>query len=521
MSNQTGRDKHHHRGDSVLAEGSPTPESARLPGAATPTTTINERFATVDKPLPCGGPRRHTGTIGNDGPRPFYSSFGNTYLERQDAVESNARTYPRRLPIALRSGRGITVCDIEGRKYIDCLAGAGSLALGHNHPVVVEAIHHALSEEVPFQTLDLPTPLKDQFIHELFESLPADFPKHFKIQFCGPSGSDAIEAALKLVKTATGRRGILSFHGAYHGMTHGALSLTAQSVPKAAISGLTAEVQFLPYPSDYRCPFGLSGDDSAKISAHFIEKLLDDPGSGIILPAAMILEVVQGEGGVNPAPNGWLRKIREITERRGIPLILDEVQTGLGRTGRLYAFQHSDILPDVLVLSKAIGGGLPLSVVIYRRELDQWKPGAHAGTFRGNQLAFATGAATIRYITAQHLENNAEEMGRRLQAELRCIQAEATCIGHVRGRGLMVGVEIINANHIETSEDLPPPSPKLARKIQNECLRRGMIVELGGRSGSVVRFLPPLIVTGDEIDEIAARFRAAVAASERAFVANA
>lgn len=453
------------------------------------------------------------------GRHPLYASFGNAYLERQETIESNARTYPRRLPIALKSGHGIMVRDIEGRNYIDCLAGAGALALGHNHPVVVEAIHHALSEKVPFQTLDLPTPFKDRFISDLFESLPADFSKDFKIQFCGPSGADAIEAALKLVKTATGRRGILSFHGAYHGMTHGALSLTGETGPKMAISGLTAEVQFLPFPSDYRCPFGLGGDASSKMSAHYIDTLLDDPNSGILLPAAMILEVVQGEGGINPAPDEWLRKIREITERRGIPLILDEVQTGLGRTGRLYAFEHAGIRPDVLVLSKAIGGGLPLSVVVYHRDLDRWKPGAHAGTFRGNQLAFATGAATIRYVSAHHLERHAEEMGCRLQAALEGIATEVACIGHVRGRGLMVGVEVIDSDQLDGRTGFPPPAPKMARRIQDECLRRGLIVELGGRSGSVVRFLPPLIVNRSEIDEIAGRFCEAVKASENALAA--
>ena len=233
---------------------------------------------------------------------PFYNSFDNAYLNHQNAIESNARTYPRRLPVALKTGRGILVTDTEGREYIDCLSGAGTLALGHNHPVVVEAIRKALEDEVPFQTLDLPTPLKERFIDELFATLPADFAADAKIQFCGPSGADAIEAAIKLVKTATGRRGLLSFHGSYHGMTLGALSLTGDITAKAAVSGLLPEVQFLPYPSDYRCPFGIGGEAGQQASAHYIETLLDDPSSGIPAPAAMILEVVQGEGGINPAP---------------------------------------------------------------------------------------------------------------------------------------------------------------------------------------------------------------------------
>jgi diaminobutyrate-2-oxoglutarate transaminase len=203
---------------------------------------------------------------------PLYGAFGNPYLERQEAIESNARTYPRRLPIALKSGRGIMVRDVEGRDYIDCLAGAGALALGHNHPVVIDAIYHALGEEVPFQTLDLPTPLKDRFVSDLFESLPKTFSKHFKIQFCGPSGADAIEAALKIVKTATGRRGIVCFCGAYHGMTHTALSVTGDASAKAAISGLSAEVQFLPYPSDYRL-------SCCRFHGHR-EKVFDEAGGG-------------------------------------------------------------------------------------------------------------------------------------------------------------------------------------------------------------------------------------------------
>jgi len=450
-----------------------------------------------------------------------YVSFGNAYLDRQAAIESNARTYPRRLPIALQSGRGITVRDIEGREYIDCLAGAGALALGHNHPVVIEAIHQALSDEIPFQTLDLPTPTKDRFVNDLFDSLPEEFSGQFKIQFCGPSGADAIEAALKLVKTATGRRGIVCFHGAYHGMTHAALSITGEAGPKAAIAGLSAEVQFLPFPSDYRCPFGLGGAAGSAMGSNYIETLLDDPNSGILLPAAMILEIVQGEGGINPAPDEWLQKIREITERRGIPLIVDEVQTGLGRTGRLYAFEHAGIIPDVVVLSKAIGGGLPLSVVVYRRDLDRWQPGAHAGTFRGNQLAFAAGAATIRYVSAHRLGRHAADVGARLRSALETIAADADFIGDVRGRGLMMGVEIVDAARHAKGVGPPPPFAKMARQIQHECLRRGVIVELGGRSGSVVRFLPPLIVTRSDIDEIAGRFQEAVKASEDALVAEA
>lgn len=432
------------------------------------------------------------------------------YLDRQSGFESNARSYPRRLPVAIRRAEGVFVEDMDGRRYIDCLAGAGALALGHHHPVAVEAIRRALADSIPFQTLDLTTPVKDRFVEELFSSLPKVFADQARIQFCGPSGADAIEAAVKLVKTATGRRSILAFHGAYHGMTHGALGLTGEISPKVHISGLMPDVHFLPFPYVYRCPFGLGGEVGWRSSLAYIERLLDDSNSGITPPAAMILEIVQGEGGVIPAPDEWLREIRRMTREREIPLIIDEVQTCIGRTGRMYAFEHSDILPDVLVLSKAIGGGLPLSAVVYHKDLDHWQPGAHAGTFRGNQLAMAAGTATLQYVKAHRLEQHAHEMGERLMAIFRNIQKDKPQIGDVRGRGLMIGVEVVNPFDPSDALGVYPPNRKLANRIQMECLKRGLIVELGGRQGSVIRFLPPLIVTADEIDRIGAIFAEAV-----------
>ncbi len=439
-----------------------------------------------------------------------------SYLERQARRESNARTYPRRLPLVISEARGIYIKDIDGRLYLDCLCGAGTLALGHNHPVAVEAIQSLLAEKRPLHTLDLTTPIKDRFVEELFASLPPAFARKARIQFCGPSGADAVEAALKLVKTATGRRSLLAFHGAYHGMTHGSLGLTGNLKPKQAIGGLMADVHFLPYPYDYRCPFGLGGEAGHRTGSRYIRHTLDDPESGIVPPAGLIMEIVQGEGGVIPAPDEWVQEIRGITQERQIPLIVDEVQTGLGRTGRLFAFEHAGIIPDVLVLSKAIGGSLPLAVVVYDAAFDRWAPGAHAGTFRGNQMAMAAGAATLRYILENHLADHARLMGERLLAHLRETQRHARCIGDVRGRGLMIGVEIVDANQPPDARGSYPAHPALAGKIQAECLKRGLILELGGRHDSVVRFLPPLIVTVQQVDTIAAIFDEAVQAAEQA-----
>ncbi len=435
------------------------------------------------------------------------------YLERQNTTESNARSYPRRISIAIREAKGIHVTDADGNVYYDCLAGAGTLALGHNHPVVLEAIRHTLDQNLPLHTLDLTTPVKDAFVEELFASLPPEFAKNAKIQFCGPSGSDAVEAAIKLVKTATGNRSVLSFHGGYHGMTHGSLGLTGNLNPKQSVSGLMPDVHFLPYPYNYRCPFGLERGRGQEAISRYIESVLSDPESGIVTPAGMILEVVQGEGGVIPSPDNWLQEIRRITKSKRIPLIIDEVQTGWGRTGKLYAFEHSGIIPDVVVLSKAIGGSLPLSVVVYNQELDQWNPGAHTGTFRGNQLGMAAGLATLRYILSNDLPNHAAQMGDRLTSHLHNIQTEFPYIGDVRGRGLMIGAEIVNPTLHQDFNGSHPAFPQLASSIQAECLRRGLIVEVGGRFSSVVRFLPPLIITPEQVDHIGDIFYKAVSAA--------
>lgn len=442
-------------------------------------------------------------------------STNNGYLEKQARRESNARSYPRRIPIAIKQAEGMMVTDVEGNTYFDCLAGAGTLSLGHNHPVIVEAIQDVLAQKMPLHSLDLITPIKDEFTTEIFNGLPKPFSKRAKIQFCGPAGTDAVEAALKIVKTATGKRSILSFHGAYHGMTHGALSLTGNKQPKEEIAGLMPEVHFLPYPYSYRCPFGKGGEVGAELSSTYIESILSDPESGISTPAGLIMELVQGEGGVIPAPNKWVRQIRSLTHKHHIPLIVDEIQTGIGRTGKLFAFEHADIVPDVLVLSKAIGGSLPLSVVVYNKDLDQWKPGAHAGTFRGNQLAMAAGIATLRWINENQIVKHAEQMGKRFLNHLHKLQQEVPALGDVRGRGLMIGVEIVNTQLPSNSLGSYPADSKLAQQIQKACFERGLILELGGRYGSVVRFLPPLNITAEQVDKISEIFADAVIASVR------
>jgi len=230
----------------------------------------------------------------------------------------------------------------------------------------------------------------------------------------------------------------------------------------------------------------------------------------------MILEPVQGQGGVVPAPDEWLRRMRWITAERGIPLVVDEVQTGAGRTGAFWAIEHSGIVPDVMVLSKAIGGGLPLAVVVYREELDVWAPGAHTGTFRGNTLAMAAGAATLRTISADELAQRAARLGERILTELRRLQSAHPSIGHVRGRGLMIGMELVEPDAAPDAQGARLAAPALAHQVRAEALRRGLIAELGGRHATVLRLLPPLIITDEQVTAVLDRLADAVDAAELA-----
>lgn len=442
------------------------------------------------------------------------------FLERQAESESNARSYPRKLPFALAQAKGIYLKDVDGNVYYDCLSGAGAIALGHNHKVVQDAIRTQLDNNLPLLTLDITTPVKEAFVNDILSCFPEEFAKNAKIQFCGPSGADAVEAAIKLVKIATGRRSMMAFHGGYHGMTNGALSMMGNLGSKSQIPGLMSEVQFLPYPYSYRCPMGNCGNACNETCSNYIENVLNDDESGVTKPAGIIVEAIQGEGGKIPAPAAWLQHLRKLTKDQNIPLIIDEVQTGLGRTGKMFAFEHAGIIPDVVILSKAIGGTQPLAVVVYHKDLDKWTPGSHAGTFRGNQLAMATGSATIRFIKENNLLQHVSEMGELFKKNLRQIQAETKCIGDIRGTGLMLGIEIINPFSENMQNGNPERFEKLSRQIQAECFSRGLIIEIGGRQSSVLRFLAPLIITEAQVNDICAIFKDAVLDAEAIHLYN-
>jgi diaminobutyrate-2-oxoglutarate transaminase len=423
------------------------------------------------------------------------------YLDRQRQRESNARTYPRHLPIAIAEGAGSFVRDVDGNIFIDFLAGAGVLSLGHNHPELVSTVVDQLGMHT--HGLDFPTPAKDAFVDAQLSMLPTGMRDRMKIHFCGPTGANAVDAALKLCKTATGRGDIVSFQGGFHGSSHAAMAVTGLVEQKERVQNGVPGVHFFPFSYCSRCPVGLSPETSTTNCVTYLERSLADPNGGVPLPAAVIMELVQGEGGVVRATVPFARRVRALTRDLGIPLIVDEVQTGCGRTGTWFAFEQYGIEPDVIVASKALSGiGEPVAIIIYDERLDQWSPGAHTGTFRGNQLAFAAGAQAVSIVRRDGVLENVRRRGEQIAELLQPLELHPW-VWEVRGVGLMWGVELADP---ETGR----PAGEVARAVQAAALRKGLIVECGGRDDCVVRMLPPLNVTARVVTDACAILLAAI-----------
>ena len=413
-------------------------------------------------------------------------------LTRQDQRESRARVYPRHIPIAVEKASGSFVQDLDGNIFIDFLTGAGVLSLGHNHPELVRAVTDQLGQLV--HGLDLPTPAKDAFTDAQLSMLPPGMRDRTRIHFCGPTGANAVDAAIKLCKTATGRDEVVSFQGGFHGTTHMGMALTGQVALKRPIGNGVPGVHFFPYSDCSNCPMGLTRATCDTNCVGFLERSLHDPRGGVRLPAAVILELVQGEGGVVCADLDFVRRLRALTLDLDIPLVVDEVQTGCGRTGTWFAFEQYDIEPDVIVASKALSGiGQPVAIIMYDERLDTWAPGAHTGTFRGNQLAFAAGAEAVRIVRRDDVLGNVQRRGEQVQERLGALR-EHPWVRDVRGRGLMLGIELADPGSGR-------PAGDLAARVQAQALAGGLIVELGGRDDSVVRLLPPLNVSPDVVDQ--------------------
>ena len=423
------------------------------------------------------------------------------YITRQETTESNARSYPRKFPIAIAKAKGSWVEDVEGNKYLDFLCGAGTLALGHNNDEVNQAMIEMIQNNQPLHTLDLTTPVKDTFVHTLLSLLPPELGNNAKIQFCSPSGTDATDAAIKLCKTATDRTAVISFAGGYHGMGQGPLACMGNLHAKTQVNGLMPDVHSFPYPYSYRDPFGLGGEAGVKAACNFFERTLKDPESGITKPACVILEPIQGEGGVIPAPVEFLQTVRRVTKELDIPLIVDEIQCGMGRSGKLFAFEYADIIPDVVLISKAIGGSQPMAVVVYKKELDKWTSGAHAGTFRGNQLAMKAGTVVLNTVSKPDFLADVTRKGDLIRSKLMELKEKVSIIGDIRGKGLMIGTEFVYPKGEKDCIGSLPASGEIAAKVQKMCFEKGLIVEKGGRNGSVMRCLCALNITDEDLSK--------------------
>lgn len=393
----------------------------------------------------------------------------------------------------MRRAQGSYVEDVDGNVFLDFLAGAGVLSLGHNHPEVVAAVQAQLTQHV--HGLDFPTPIKDAFTQAQLGMLPPALRDAMKVHFCGPTGANAVEAAIKLCKTATGRGDVVAFHGGFHGGTAGAMAVSGDVSVKQPVANGLPGVHFFPYSYCHRCPLGLTPNACDTNCAAYVDHALTNSQSGIPKPAAVILELVQGEGGIVPVTPEFAQRVRKTTHDLDIPLIIDEVQTGGGRTGTWYAFERYGIEPDVIVASKALSGiGLPVAVIFYARSLDSWAPGAHTGTFRGNQLAFAAGVATLQVIKRDSVLANVQAREAQLGAGLTALRERNPWVADVRGVGLMWGIELADPK-------TGAPATAMARAVQTAALQAGVIVEVGGLDDCVLRLMPPLTVTATEISQ--------------------
>ena len=392
--------------------------------------------------------------------------------------ESNVRSYCRSFPALFARAKGPLLYTATGQEYIDFFAGAGTLNYGHNPEYIKHKLLAYIEHDGISHGLDFYTEAKRDFITAFTRGVLAPRGLDYKLQFSGPTGANAVEAALKLARRVTGRQGVFTFMGAYHGLSLGSLAVTANAGMRAAAGTGLHDASFMPYP-DGR----IAGVDSLA----YIDYVLGDTHSGFELPAAIIVETIQAEGGIVVAPIAWLKGLRALCDRHGIVLICDDIQVGCHRSGPYFSFERAGITPDIVTLSKSISGyGLPMSLVLFKPELDAWKPGEHTGTFRGNQLAFIGGTAAIELAASLDIE----AMVARKQRLFETFLNERIKPLHpglaVRGLGMVWGV------------DCAAVSDTLAERVSARCFELGLVLETAGRNGSVLKFLPPL-VTDDEV----------------------
>lgn len=397
-----------------------------------------------------------------------------------DSLESDVRTYCRRFPAVFTNARGHILWDADGRRYIDLLSGAGALNYGHNDPAIKQAVCDHLAVDGLVHSLDLHTTAKAEFLTTFERVILAPRQLAYRTMFTGPTGANAIEAALKIARRVTGRTSVVAFTGGFHGLSLGALALSATAFKRDAAGIPLTDVNRMPYDGY----FGNDVDTSA-----ILEKLLDDPGSGIDRPAAIVLETVQGEGGLATASPDWLRRVATIADERGILLVVDDIQAGCGRTGTFFSFEDAGLNPDIVCLSKSLSGlGLPLAVTLVKPELDQLGPGEHSGTFRGHNLAFVAGERALTKWAQSGFAASVSSVADVLDRRLREICAQFASMGcTIRGRGLLRGL----AFREHTTAEL----------VSAAAYRRRLLVETSGAAGKVLKIMPPIVIEHDSIYE--------------------
>jgi len=408
-------------------------------------------------------------------------------IERDAAVVSPS--YTRGYPLVIKRASGASVEDVDGNMFLDCAAGIAVNSTGHSHPDVVRAITDQAQQFLHMSGTDFYYEVQVRLAEEIAAMAPIDGGVK---SFFGNSGTEAIEAAIKLARYATGRQNLIAFFGGFHGRTLGSLALTASKpVQRSGFQPFMAGVYHAPYADCYRCPVGLKPDNCAAECLDFIEHQLF---MHVLTPddvAAIVVEPIQGEGGYVVAPTQFLERLRELTTAHGILLVVDEVQSGMGRTGRMFAIEHAGVRPDVIAIAKGIASGMPLGVTAARADLMSWPPGAHASTFGGNPVSCAAALATIKLLRDQ-LIANAADVGARLKDGLTALMDKHALIGDVRGRGLMVGVELVR--------DRQTKERAIAERdaVVNGAFRRGLLVLGAGKNA--IRFSPPLVLTREQAD---------------------
>jgi 4-aminobutyrate aminotransferase len=400
-------------------------------------------------------------------------------------------SYTRDYPLVARRGQGAIVEDVDGNLFLDFAAGIAVVSTGHCHPDVVRAIQRQAETLIHMSGTDFYYPLLVQLAEKMAQITPGTFPKRV---YYGNSGTEAVEAAMKLARYHTKRHRFIAFLGGFHGRTFGALSLTAsKAVQRRGFGPLLSGVVHVPYANPYRCPAGRGTSECMAdcVCADFIERQLFKTAVPPEEVAAIIVEPIQGEGGYVLPPPGFLERLRRLADQHGILLVFDEVQCGMGRTGKMWACEHFGVVPDILVTAKGIASGLPLGIMIARADLMDWGPGAHASTFGGNPVACSAALETIRLLEEKYIAN-AAQVGEYILGRIADWPHKYSIVGHVRGKGLMIGIELVKNQ--ETRE----PHPEARKKVVQGAFREGLLIL--GCGESTVRLMPPLLIDRAQAD---------------------